>query len=154
MNKKTIDILLPFIATVFLWRLSFPVLNPSGILALVPIFYYSFIRARGGFLPMALIGCFLIDHNFDTMLFWTMLFCAFYAAAGLQSHINLATQKWRGIFFFMIFIGCGLLLLGIWTIFVTWSMMPILQSVGMFITTTVMYIPLTYLLKRVEASHA
>jgi len=152
MNKRTIDTLLPFIATLFLWRLSFPVLNPSGILALVPIFYYSLISPRGSFLPMALIGCFLIDYYFDIMLFWTMLFCAFYAAAGLQSHINLAAQKWRGLFFFMIFIGVGLLLLSVWTMFQTWSLRPILQAISMFLTTTVMYIPLTYLLKKAEVN--
>lgn len=145
-------LLMPFFATLFLWRLSFPVLNPNGILALVPIFYYSFIRPRAEFLPMALIGCFLLDYNFDLTLLWTMLFCALYATAGLQNHINLPSQKWRGLSFFMIFIGCGLLPLGVWATFGTWSLLPIPQAAFMFAITSAMYIPLTYLFKRAEAA--
>ena len=32
---------LPFLMTIFLWRLSVYFWNPAGILALIPIFYYG-----------------------------------------------------------------------------------------------------------------
>ena len=40
---------LPFLMTIFLWRLSVYFWNPAGILALIPIFYYTFVRHIHGF---------------------------------------------------------------------------------------------------------
>ncbi len=148
--KKLINILLPFIATLFLWRLSFPILNPNGILAFIPIFYYSLIDTRKGFLPMALLGCFLMDYNFDLTLFWTAIFCALYAFAGLQSRINLASQKFHGWVFFMIFIGLGLFIQGVSAMFEIWSLLPIFQAALLFVSGSAMYIPLTYLFRKVN----
>ena len=34
----------PFIAVIVLWRLSVAFWNPAGILAIIPIFYCSFVR--------------------------------------------------------------------------------------------------------------
>lgn len=148
--KRIIEILLPFFATLFLWRLSFNFLNPNGILAFVPIFYYSVIRDRGGFLPMALIGCFLLDNNFNTALFWTILFCLFYAIIGLQTVINPLNQRLRGLDLFMVFIGGGFTILGIWAAFITKSLLPILTGLHMFIVGIIGYILLTYLFEKIE----
>ncbi len=148
--KKVVEVLLPFFATLFLWRMSSSVLNPNGILAMIPIFYYSVVKERGGFIPMALIGCFLIDKNFDTMLFWTALFCLFYAVLGLQSIINPGVQRFRGLDLFMIFIGLGAAILGIWSAFLTGSLIPIWTGIWIFVLSALAYAPLTYLFERTE----
>jgi hypothetical protein len=148
--KRALNILLPFIATLFLWRLSSPVFNPNGILALVPIFYYSIVNPRGSFLPMALLGCFLLDRNFDTMLFWTALFCLIYAGLALQNFINPTAQKLRGIYLFMIMIGIGAMIQGLWAAFGTMSMIPIWTAIWMFAISNIGYIILTYLFEKAE----
>ena len=133
--------LFPYIATLVLWRLSSPIFNPAGVLCIIPIFYYSFIRTRPYFLPFAILGCFLLDYNFDTMLFWTILFCMAYAANGFQSHIDLTRQKAGGAYIFMFFIGLGLFLQGVWSVFVTMSAWPMFQTIWLFLWTSVLYIP-------------
>lgn len=150
MIKKTIDLLMPFFATLFLWRLSSQWLNPNGILALVPIFYYPVVRGRGHFLPMAVIGCFLLDQNFDTMLFWTALFCLLYAGLGLQSFVNPASQRMRGIYMFMAFAGAGAAILGLRAAFMTASLAPLWTAAWMFLVTAAAYAPMTRLFEETE----
>ncbi len=148
--KKIIKVLFPFFATLFLWRLSSNIINPNGILALIPIFYYSIVKEHNEFVPMALIGCFLLDKNFDIVLFWSILFCFLYAAAGLQNMINFADRRLRSIDIFMIFIGTGISILGIWSAFLTASLIPVLTAIWMFIVSTALYAPLTYMFERIE----
>ena len=80
--------LLPFIMTLILWRLSVYFWNPAGILALIPIFYYTFVRHIHGFTLFGLIFCFLIDYRCNLPLFWSILFCLFYAVCGFQNYIE------------------------------------------------------------------
>lgn len=148
--KKLINVLFPFFATLFLWRLTSDIINPNGILAFIPIFYYSMVKERGSFIPMALIGCFLMDMNFDTMIFWTALFCLFYAAAGLQSIINVSERSMRSLDIFMVFIGVGILILGIWSAFTTGSLIPVLTAIWMFIISALAYAPFTHIFERIE----
>ena len=96
MYKKIVHLLrpaVPFIAVLVLWRLAVPMWNPGGILAMIPIFYYSFIRPIPWFAPYAVFSCFLMDYTCDTVLYWTALYCALYAAVGLQSMID--PTKWN-----------------------------------------------------------
>lgn len=146
---KFLDAAFPFIATLFLWRMAIPVINPNGILAVIPIFYYGIVQNRSGFLPMAILGCFLLDYNFDTMLFWTALFCAFYAGIGLQNFINPATQKFHAISIFMAFAGTGAALLGLWTI--NYGLWAIIDMLWLFLISVIMYIPLTWLFQKAQA---
>jgi len=148
--KKIIKVLFPFFATLFLWRLSSNIINPNGILALIPIFYYSIVKEHNEFVPMALIGCFLLDKNFDIVLFWSILFCFLYAAAGLQNIINFADRRLRSIDIFMIFVGSGTAILGIWSSFLTASLIPVLTAIWMFVISTVLYATLTYMFERIE----
>jgi uncharacterized membrane protein YiaA len=141
---------MPFFATLFLWRLSSHFFNPNGILALIPIFYHSAVKERGYFLPMAVTGCFLLDRNSDTMLFWTSLFCLSYAVLGLQNFINPASQRMRGIYLFMFFAGLGFFMLGVWAAFATASLIPLWTAVRMFALTGAAYLPATYLFERIE----
>ena len=137
----------PYIAVLFLWRLSSPVFNPAGFLCIIPIFYYSFIRPRPYFLPFAILACFLLDYNFDTMLFWTILFCMAYAANGFQSHLDLTRQKAGGAYIFMFFIGLGLALLGLWSMFATFALWPLPQTIWLFLWTSVLYILFVRIIK-------
>ncbi|MCL2017574.1 MAG: hypothetical protein FWG80_02270 [Alphaproteobacteria bacterium] len=111
--KQILNIIFPFAITILLWRMSAPVWNPCGILVMVPVFYYSFVRPRSEFLPMAIIGSLILDYNFDTMLFWTILFCAAYAAHYFQTALRGAVQRAGGFWAFSAFMCFGLFSLGI-----------------------------------------
>jgi len=135
-----LDVVFPFAITLILWRLSLPIINPGGILAIIPIFYYSFISPRNEFLPMAVVGCFLIDYNFDTMLFWTAMFCIAYAANYLQTAFRGAVLSRGGIYSFMGFAGACLLILGLRSFFMTFATAAILQMLWLFLLTTTGYL--------------
>jgi len=111
--KKILNTIFPFAITILLWRMSAPVWNPNGVLALVPIFYYSFTRPRSEFMPMAVAGCLLLDYNFGTTLFWTSLFCASYAAIHLQTVTKPFIAAAGGLLSFSVFLGAGVLILAI-----------------------------------------
>jgi len=139
--KKLLNILFPFAATILLWRMVVPVLNPAGILAIVPIMYYSFIRTRPEFLPMAILGCFLLDYNFGTMFFWTSLFCIAYAINYLQTATRPIIEIADGQLVFACFIGLSLFMLGIWV----FSWVAIGTAIWMFIITNIFYFAWTKL---------
>ena len=78
MKKNIVDFLraaFPFITVIILWRLAVPFWNPAGILAIIPIFYCSFVRPVPWFAPFAVLFCFLIDYRFDTLAYWTAAHC-------------------------------------------------------------------------------
>jgi len=133
--KFILSAIFPFAVTILLWRLSVPFWNPMGVLAIVPIFYYSFVKSRPEFLPMAIIGCFLMDHNFGTFLFWVIFFCATYSANYLQTSTRPFVETANGQFAFMGFVGAALLLLGLSAF--TWGAFA--TMIWMFIITNVFY---------------
>jgi len=130
--KQFLISIFPFAITLLLWRMSSHIFNPGGILALVPIFYYSIISVRPNFLPAALIGCFLVDYNFDTMLFWTTLFCTVYAINGFVVALKPSIQRGGGFAAFAGFVGVGLFMLGFRAFVLTWSVAAIFQMIWMF----------------------
>jgi hypothetical protein len=103
----------PFLSVILLWRLSVPLWNPGGVLAMIPIFYFSFIRPAGWFALFAAVFCFLIDYKSDTLLFWTAAYCLFYATNGLQSFVDLTRQKNDGVLVFLGFFGAAAFLLAL-----------------------------------------
>lgn len=130
---------LPFLITLFLWRLSVYFWNPCGILALIPIFYWTFVRPVNWFAPFAIIFCFLIDYRCDLPLFWTCLFCLFYAINGFQNYVDIQNMDNYGIYAFMSFTGFGILLL----IFsgLTWS--NFINNIWLFAWLNILYLPIT-----------
>ncbi len=108
---KYLKKIFPFLITIILWRLAVPFWNPAGILAIVPIFYYSFIRPINWFAPFAFLFCFLIDYSADTLLFWTFLWCILYAINGFQNYIDLTRQKYDALPIFMGFFGGAVFIL-------------------------------------------
>ena len=131
----------PFLITLFLWRLSIYFWNPAGILCLIPVFYYTFVRHVKNFAIFGLIFCFLIDYRGDLALFWTCLFCLFYAINGFQKYIDFQNTDNNAIYMFMAFIGIGFFLLSAygfsWTNFV--------NNLWLFLWLSILYTPITAL---------
>lgn len=134
---KYLRLLFPFIITIALWRISVPWINPAGILAIIPIFYCSFIRPVSYFTPFAILICFLIDYKFNTVLMWTTCYCAFYAVMNIQSFIDLTHTNKSGVYAFMGFVGTVILLMTVANL----SFMNFLSGMVMFAVLTIMYIP-------------
>ena len=134
---------LPFLITLFLWRLSAHFWNPGGILALIPIFYWTFVSHIKGFTWFAFLFCFLIDYGCNLPLFWTCIFCLFYAINGFQNYIDIPNMDNNGIRIFMLFSGLGIFLL----IFSGLSWQNFINNIWLFIWLNVLYIPITSLNK-------
>ena len=133
--------LLPFIMTLILWRLSVYFWNPAGILALIPIFYYTFVRHIHGFTLFGLIFCFLIDYRCNLPLFWSILFCLFYAGCGFQNYIDTKNMDNNALYMFMVFVGIGIVLL----ILSGLSWLNLVNNIWLFVWLSVLYIPITSL---------
>lgn len=133
----------PFLAVVILWRLSITFWNPAGVLALIPIFYYSFVRPTPYFLPFAILFCFLIDYKFETLAFWTAWYCLFYAINGFQTFFDL-TKIDRGAFHvFVLFFGLGMIVL----LFANFSFIVMIKNVWIILWSGLLYVPITQLMK-------
>lgn len=148
MKNKIINFLCkaaPWLSVLILWRLSVSFWNPAGILAIIPIFYCSFVRPVPWFAPFALLFCFLIDYKFDTLVFWTSLYCFFYALNGFQTFFDVTKIDKNAIHVFMIFLFVGLIILLIPNI----TFYGLLKTIWLFLWITALYIPITELLKRV-----
>lgn len=133
--------LAPFLMTLVLWRLSVYFWNPAGILALIPIFYYTFVKPVDYFVLFGLLFCFLIDYRCSLPLFWTCIYCLFYAINGFQNYIDIKSMDHNGLSIFMIFLGLGFVLLTIsgfnWRVFI--------NNIWLFIWLSILYIPITSL---------
>ena len=140
---KYLQIAFPFLITIALWRLSNPWINPAGVLAIIPIFYCSFIKPVPYFTAFAILFCFLIDYNFDTVIFWTSLYCAYYAIMNIQTIIDLTHTKKYGLYAFMIFFGIASLSMIFW--YPSWTSLGL--GILMFIVTCAAYIPVAFLTK-------
>lgn len=136
----------PFLITIGLWRLSSPFWNPAGILALIPIFYYSFVRPVPWFAPCAILICFLIDYNFETVVFWTAVYCLVYSVNGLQNYIDFTRMDKNGLPGFIITFGTALLIQTI--VNLTW--LNLFKGLWLFVWTVALYIPTTVLIKRIK----
>ncbi len=136
----------PFLTVIFLWRLSISFWNPGGILALIPIFYCTFIRPVPWFMPFGLLFCFLIDYNLGALCYWTSIYLLCYALNGFQSFIDFTHRDFNSIDMFMLYIGIGLVIFEFthlnWTTFA--------RMIWIFIWMTVLYLPITRLISGVQ----
>lgn len=137
---------LPFLMTVVLWRLSVPWLNPGGILAIIPMFYCSFISARPYFVPFSILFCFLMDYSFGTVFIWTLCYCVYYAVMNIQNVIDLTHTKENGLFAFMVFLGIVISLISVQSI----NLLNFISGVLTFSITCAFYIPLVRLIQGVQ----
>ena len=130
---------LPFLMTIILWRLSVSFWNPSGLLALIPIFYYTFVKPVDWFAPFGLLFCFLIDYRSNLHLFWTIMFCVFYAINGFQNFIDIKNVEKNAIYIFILFIGSGIFILTCMDL--TWN--NFINNLWLFVWMNVLYVPIT-----------
>ena len=135
----------PFLITIALWRLAVRWWNPAGVLALIPIFYATFVRPVPWFAPFALIFCFLLDYSFDTMFIWTVLWCIMYAANGFQTAIDITRMDMRGLMIFIIFMAVGMIA----TTAGAFHIIPILGAIWTYAWTCALYVPITALMERI-----
>lgn len=148
MKKNIVNFLraaFPFITVIILWRLAVPFWNPAGILAIIPIFYCSFVRPVPWFAPFAVLFCFLIDYRFDTLAYWTAAYCLFYAINGFQSFIDLTRTDKNALNIFMVFFGVATLILTL----AGFSVSNLMRAIWLFAWVSTLYIPITALIKRV-----
>ena len=136
----------PFIITLILWYLVIPFWNPAGILALIPIFYYTFVKPKDNYTLFALIFCFLIDYRCDLVLLWTFLFCLFYAINGFQKYFDITRMDNDAIHIFMMFIGLGILVLT----FGNFTFMNLVNNLWLFIWLSVLYTPINAMNRWIE----
>lgn len=135
----------PFIAVIVLWRLSLSFWNPAGILAIIPIFYCSFVKPVPWFTPFAMTFCFLIDYRFDTLFYWTIMYCLFYAMNGFQTFFDITRIDKNALHVFMVFFGISTLILSLLHI----NIENIIRAIWLFAWVSTLYIPITALIKKV-----
>ena len=135
----------PFLLTIGLWRLSAPFWNPAGILAIIPIFFCSFVRPVNWFPIFSILMCLCIDYKFESVCFWIAMYCLFYAVNGFQTVIDITRMDKNGIFAFMVFFGVAVLI----QVITNFTFINLLRGVWMFSWAGVLYIPLTKIIQRV-----
>lgn len=136
----------PFLAVIILWRLQLHFWNPAGILAIIPVFFYSFVRPIPWMPLTSIIFCFLIDYIGDTKLFWTCCYFIAYAINGFQYFIDLQRADKNALIPFMIFFGACMFILMIANL--SWTMIG--RSLWLFIWVSALYLPITNLMKKVH----
>ena len=113
MNDKIVIFLraaFPFLLTVGLWRLVHPIWNPGGILAIIPIFFCTFIKPIDYFLIFSILMCVCLDYSFETVCFWLALYCFCFALNGFQNFVDLTRMDFDGVAAFMTFLGIVILI--------------------------------------------
>ena len=149
MNEKLVHFLrvaFPFLLTVGLWRMSMPFWNPAGILAIIPIFFCTFVKPVNWFVIFSILMCFVIDYKFETVCFWVAMYCLFFATYNFQNIFDISKIDKNGLPAFMTFFG---ICVAIQTI-VNFSLLNLLNGFGLFVFVSLMYLPITLLIKRVN----
>ncbi len=136
----------PFFITLVLWRLSTPFWNPVGILALIPVFFYSFVKPINWFPLFSFFICFLIDYRCNLPLFWTISYCLFYALNGFQNYIDAQHMTNNSIHLFACFIGFVFFIL----MFSCSSWIGLLHTLWLFVWMCILYTPITALDKWIK----
>lgn len=140
-----IKAIFPFLTVLFLWNLSINFWNPAGILAIIPIFYCSFVKPVPFFPIFSLLLCFLIDYKLDTLVFWTCLYCIFYSMNGFQPYIDLRQVENNAFVFFMLFFGAAMIIL----LLSNPSLSSLFLASWLFVWVSLLYLPITTLIKKV-----
>ena len=149
MKKFLIDFLrdsFPFLLTVALWRLSVPFWNPAGILAIIPIFFCSFVRPIAWFPIFSVLMCMVIDYKFETVCFWLAMYCLFYATNSFQNIIDITRMDMNGLFAFTVFFGIGILI----QVITNFTFLTLIFGVWIVLFACLLYIPITNLIQRIR----
>lgn len=149
MKSNIVDFLrraTPFLAVIVLWRFAYPVWNPAGVLALIPIFYYTFVRPVKLFAVFGALFCFLIDYNMNLVFFWTAMYCIMYAANGFQNYIDITIAPLRGVGVFALWFGVSCFIRA--AVGATFD--GALSAAWIFMWTLALYLPITGITRGVQ----
>ena len=135
----------PFLVTVALWRLSHPFWNPAGILAIIPIFFCSFIRPINWFPLFSVFMCIVIDYKFETLCFWLAMYCLFYAINGFQHIVDITRMDNDGIGAFAVFFSVAIFL----QILTNFTGINLLRGIWIVVWATATYLPISVSIKRI-----
>lgn len=149
MKAKIVNFLrcsFPFFLTIGLWRLSDTFWNPAGVLAIIPIFYCSFVRPVDWFLLFSVMMSVAIDYNFETVCFWLAIYCLFYSVNSFQNIIDITRMDKNGLYAFMFFLGLAIFIL----VCTNFTILNIVSGILIFIWCSLLYIPTTVLIQRIH----
>lgn len=147
MKERVVNFLrvsFPFLLTLVLWRLSNAFWNPGGILCLIPIFFCTFVRPMPGFGLFGVFMCFLLDYKFDSLLYWTAVYCFCYALNGFQSVIDLSRRDKNGIDAFSVFLAINIFILFVMR--AGWH--NLVCALWMLVLAIALYLPVTVMIER------
>ena len=135
----------PFLLTIGLWRLSDSFWNPAGILAIIPIFFCSFIKPIDWFPLFSVLMCVAIDYNFETVCFWLAVYCLFFSINSFQNIIYLTHTDKNGLYAFLVFFGGAVFI----QIISNLAAVNLLNGIWIFALCTILYMPITVLIQRI-----
>lgn len=136
----------PFLLTIGLWRLSNPFWNPAGILAIIPIFYCSFVRPIDWFPLFSVLMCVAIDYNFETVCFWLAWYCLFYSVNSFQNIVDITRLDKNAVYAFLIFFGLGMFI----QICTNFTLLNAVYGGLILLWGGMIYIPTTVLIQRIH----
>lgn len=145
---KHFRLIFPYLITILLWQLSGPTFNPFGILSLVPVFYYMYVRPMPYWLGFGLFMSFMLDYNAETLFLFSSAFLIINALNEMYGIIeNERGLKIRGYNTFLA-ISMLMFLLASW---ITRDFMftNLIAVLWLFAWLSISYFPLTYLFKKV-----
>lgn len=136
----------PFLLTVGLWRLSSPFWNPAGVLAIIPIFFCTFVKPVNWFLLFSVLMCVALDYKFETVCLWLAMYCLVYSINAFQNWIDIKRIDNNALIAFMVFFGMSVMILVISNM----TFANLGRGIWMFVWGCAMYLPITQLIKKVH----
>lgn len=150
MDKRIIDFfrgIFPFFITLFLWRADITWINPAGMLALIPIFFCTFIRPTPWFVPFGVLMCFMLDYHANTLLYWTSVYCICYATNGFQNVFDLSRADNNGMAAFAAFFSICVLIISLPHLL---HFINLCRVIWTIMWTCALYMPISILIKKVS----
>jgi hypothetical protein len=144
----------PALLAVLLLFLPHPSLNPGGILALVPIFYFFVKNPKYMNFTVSLVLLMILDYDNDTTFIWSFVFVLFYVVSNFQKVIIFKEQKFSAAFFFFLFVFMGLFIQWfgmVWPGVLGWgdSLLMLLKVFWSALFTAAVYVPASVLMERI-----
>lgn len=143
---KFLQTAFPFLLTIGLWRCAHPIWNPGGILAIIPIFYCSFVRPTQWFPLFSVIMCICLDYNFETVCFWLAIYCFCCAVDGFQNWIDITHVDHDAFVIFAFVVLCAILM----QIIANFTWVNIAKGMWIILVMLVMYKPCVWMIKKVQ----
>jgi hypothetical protein len=141
----------PYLFALALWNLPDPRLNPFGILAIIPVFYYMFCDRKKYWFPFGLLICFLLDYNAGTLFLFGSFFLFMNAINGAYGVLDVEADSVFNIKKFNLFMGIMTLFLFICAIFDSnqfWG--AVAGIIWLYFWLMLLYAPFVALFKRVK----